>query len=173
MFKSRIRKLEERVEALEKRTTPGVGASIHFQPLVTAEISERKELEELMKESFSDKVRIAFPAEIPCGQDFTDGIDYAGAIERFKGAEERVEALEKHRPIRIIQAKCSGMSIGECIKTKRLAFGYSQENLAEQVGIGRSMMAQIERGSKIPNMLLGKSIAQALGCKVEDLYGEG
>lgn len=92
---------------------------------------------------------------------------------RMKRLEERVEALEKAPAPQHIQIECSGMSIGECIKTKRQAFGYSQENLAEQVGIGRSMMAQIERGSKIPNMLLGKSIAQALECKVEDLYGEG
>lgn len=65
------------------------------------------------------------------------------------------------------------MSIGECIKAKRIESGYSQDSLAKLVGIGQPMMAQIERGSKIPNMLLGKSIAQALECKVEDLYGEG
>ena len=64
------------------------------------------------------------------------------------------------------------MSIGECIKAKRVAFGYSQDRLAKAVGIGQSMMAQIERGTKVPNMLLGKSIAQVLECKVEDLYGE-
>lgn len=64
------------------------------------------------------------------------------------------------------------MSIGECIKEKRIAFGYSQAGLAMQVGIGQPMMAQIERGTKIPNMLLGKSIAEALECKVEELYGK-
>ncbi|MCM1121801.1 MAG: helix-turn-helix domain-containing protein [Ruminococcus flavefaciens] len=64
------------------------------------------------------------------------------------------------------------MSIGECIKTKRIAFGYSQDRLAKIVGIGQPMMAQIERGTKVPNMLLGKSIAEALGCKIEELYGE-
>lgn len=64
------------------------------------------------------------------------------------------------------------MSIGECIKEKRVAFGYSQERLAKIIGIGQPMMAQIERGSKVPNMLLGKSIAEALECKIEDLYGE-
>lgn len=92
---------------------------------------------------------------------------------RIKKLEERVEVLEKASTQQHIQIECSGMSIGECIKTKRLAFGYSQENLADQVGIGRSMIAQIERGSKIPSMLLGKTIAQALECKIEDLYGEG
>lgn len=41
-----------------------------------------------------------------------------------------------------------------------------------QVGIGQPMMAQIERGSKIPNMVLGRDIARVLGCKIEELYGE-
>lgn len=52
------------------------------------------------------------------------------------------------------------MSIGECIK-KRVASGYSQDKLAQIIGIRQPMMAQIERGTKIPNMLLGKSIAHA------------
>lgn len=64
------------------------------------------------------------------------------------------------------------MSIGECIKAKRIALGYSQDRLARVIGIGQSMMAQIERGTKVPNMLLGKSVAQALECNIEDLYGE-
>ncbi len=64
------------------------------------------------------------------------------------------------------------MTIGECIKAKRIANGYSQASLADQIGIGQPMMAQIERGTKIPNMLLGKSIARVLECKIEELYGE-
>jgi len=64
------------------------------------------------------------------------------------------------------------MSIGECIKRKRLEMGYSQDTFAKMIGIGQSMVAQIERGSKIPNMLLGKSIAEVLGCRVDELYGE-
>lgn len=64
------------------------------------------------------------------------------------------------------------MSIGECIKAKRIALGYSQDGLAKLVGIGQPMMAQIERGTKIPNMLLGRDIARILGCSMEDLFGE-
>ncbi len=61
------------------------------------------------------------------------------------------------------------MSIGECIKARRIASGYSQDGLAKMVGIGQPMMAQIERGSKIPNMLLGRDIAKVLGCGMEEL----
>jgi len=64
------------------------------------------------------------------------------------------------------------MSIGECIKEKRIASGFSQDGLAKMVGIKQPMIAQIERGTKIPSMLLGKSIAQALKCEIKDLYGE-
>lgn len=64
------------------------------------------------------------------------------------------------------------MSIGENIKAKRQAFGMTQEKLAEAVGIGRSMVAQIERGSKVPNMVLGRDLARVLGCGMEELLGD-
>lgn len=61
------------------------------------------------------------------------------------------------------------MNIGECIKKKRSEKGYSQSKLAQMVGIGQSMMAQIERGSKVPNMILGRDLARVLGCGMEEL----
>lgn len=64
------------------------------------------------------------------------------------------------------------MSIGENIKTRRQSIGMTQEELARAVGTGRSMVAQIERGSKIPNMMLGRDIARALGCGMEKLLEE-
>lgn len=62
------------------------------------------------------------------------------------------------------------MSIGESIKKLRIEQSMTQEELAKHVHIAQSMVAQIERGTKIPSMLLGKEIAAALGCKVEELY---
>ena len=47
-----------------------------------------------------------------------------------------------------------------------------QEKLADAVGLGRSMVAQIERGSKVPNMVLGRDIARVLGCGMEELLEE-
>lgn len=64
------------------------------------------------------------------------------------------------------------MSIGENIKTQRQSLGMTQEELAREIGTGRSMVAQIERGSKIPNMMLGRDIARALGCGMEKLLEE-
>lgn len=61
------------------------------------------------------------------------------------------------------------MSIGENIKRRRTENGMTQEEFSSQIGVGRSMLAQIERGTKIPNMILGSSIAQVLGCTMDEL----
>ena len=61
------------------------------------------------------------------------------------------------------------MSVGENIKAKRIALSMTQEGLANAVGLGRSMIAQIERGSKVPNIMLGRDIARVLQCGMEDL----
>ena len=61
------------------------------------------------------------------------------------------------------------MSIGSNIRKKRENLKISQTKLAESVGISQSLMAQFERGSKIPNMMLGREIASVLQCKMEDL----
>lgn len=64
------------------------------------------------------------------------------------------------------------MSVGENIKAKRMALGMTQESLATAVGLGRSMIAQIERGSKLPNVVLGRDIARVLQCKLDDLVSD-
>lgn len=64
------------------------------------------------------------------------------------------------------------MSVGENIKARRMELGMTQESLAKAVGLGRSMIAQIERGSKVPNIMLGKDIARVLQCGMEDLVSD-
>lgn len=61
------------------------------------------------------------------------------------------------------------MSIGENIKNLRKNRNFTQAQLAEMVGVGQSMIAQIERGTKVPTMTLGMDIAQALKCRYSDL----
>lgn len=61
------------------------------------------------------------------------------------------------------------MSIGENIKRKREERSLTQKELAEAVGVTQSMVAQIERGSKVPTMGLGKDIAIVLDCSMEEL----
>lgn len=64
------------------------------------------------------------------------------------------------------------MSIGENIKIKRLAIGLSQNELAAAVGVKQPTIAQYERGSKVPSMILGRDIARILQCTLDDLVGE-
>lgn len=64
------------------------------------------------------------------------------------------------------------MSVGEKIKAKRIAQGMTQQDLADSVSLGRSMIAQIERGSKIPNLLLSASLAKVLDCSLYDFLDE-
>lgn len=64
------------------------------------------------------------------------------------------------------------MSIGTNVKTKRLKLGMTQKVLADKVNVDQSLICQIERGSKTPNLLLGKEIADALGCRIDDLFAE-
>lgn len=65
------------------------------------------------------------------------------------------------------------MGIGENIKNRRIRSGQTQEEFATRIGVGRSMVAQIERGSKVPSMILGHEIARALDCSMEELMEGG
>lgn len=64
------------------------------------------------------------------------------------------------------------MSLSENIRNRRIKKSFTQQQFAEKVGVGRSMIAQIERGTKIPNMMLGKEIARVLECSMDDLVKE-
>ncbi len=61
------------------------------------------------------------------------------------------------------------MSIGENIKILRKREMISQEKLAKKVNVARSMIAQIERGTKTLTIPLGIEIAKALNCSIKDL----
>ena len=60
------------------------------------------------------------------------------------------------------------MSIGEYIKKIRNNNGLTQEALANEVGITRPMLAQIERGTKILTLPLALALADELHCSVYD-----
>lgn len=60
------------------------------------------------------------------------------------------------------------MNIGENTKKIRLEAGLTQEELAKKVGVGRSMLAQIERGTKTLSLPLAIDLADALECSVYD-----
>ena len=64
------------------------------------------------------------------------------------------------------------MSLSENIRNRRIKKSFTQQQFAEKVGVDRSMIAQIESGSKIPNMMLGREIARVLECSMDELVKE-
>lgn len=59
------------------------------------------------------------------------------------------------------------MSVGTKIKELRIKKGYTQEEMAEKVYISRPYYTNIERGVKIPNVILAGEIADVLGVTVD------
>ncbi len=61
------------------------------------------------------------------------------------------------------------MQIGENIRALRIKKGLSQMELARQIGVGQSMIRHIERGAKIPSLIVALDLAKALDCTVEEM----
>lgn len=61
------------------------------------------------------------------------------------------------------------MQMGERIKELRLKQNLKQSELAEKAQISRVAIGNYERGDRIPNAEILKSIAEALGVTINDL----
>lgn len=61
------------------------------------------------------------------------------------------------------------MSVGENIRTRREAMGFSQTSVAEKAGITAAMLCQVERGTKNPSLQVAAEIAKVLECSLEEL----
>ena len=64
------------------------------------------------------------------------------------------------------------MSVGSNIRRIRTEKWIKQKDVAAYAGISGAMLCQIERGTKNPSLQVGKLIADALGCSVEELMEE-
>jgi len=63
------------------------------------------------------------------------------------------------------------VSVGDNVRRIREQRQIPQKRLAEIVGVSPPMISQIERGTKNPSLQIGKAIADALGCTMEELLG--
>lgn len=61
------------------------------------------------------------------------------------------------------------MSFGKNLQECRNRCGLTQEQLAKAVNCSQAMIAQCERGSKVPTVVLACDIAEVLGTTVEVL----
>ncbi|OPA75209.1 transcriptional regulator [Paenibacillus selenitireducens] len=56
------------------------------------------------------------------------------------------------------------------IKDLRAAFGLTQEQLSEQIGVSRQTIISIESGRYNPSLELAYKISKVFGCKIEDVF---
>ena len=59
--------------------------------------------------------------------------------------------------------------IGRRIKQRRIEIGYTQEKLAEILGIGASHMSHLESGKTVPSMDVFINLCNALSCSADML----
>lgn len=62
------------------------------------------------------------------------------------------------------------IQFGKAVRSVRLEKGYSQEGLAERVGIHRTYIGDVERGTRNLSLLNIVRIADALSVPVEALF---
>lgn len=63
-------------------------------------------------------------------------------------------------------------ALGDRIRLERLRRKLSLEVLAAQAGVSRSMLSDVERGAKVPSVLVLDRIATGLGTSIARLLGE-
>lgn len=60
--------------------------------------------------------------------------------------------------------------LGNKIQKKRKEIGYSQEELAEKIGVSRAYMGFIEQGRNAPSLEILEKIAKHLKMSMSDLF---
>lgn len=55
---------------------------------------------------------------------------------------------------------------------KRSAAGLSQEALSERAGLHRTYVGLLERGKRMPSILVAKQLAESLGTTMSELLAE-
>lgn len=61
---------------------------------------------------------------------------------------------------------------GAVLRRRREAAGRSQEGLAAAAGLHRTYVSMLERGERMPSILVARKLAGALGTTMGDLLGE-
>jgi putative transcriptional regulator len=56
------------------------------------------------------------------------------------------------------------------VKELRAALGWTQEQLAEAVGVSRQSINSIERNRYVPSLLVALTFAKVFGCSTDDIF---
>jgi putative transcriptional regulator len=63
-----------------------------------------------------------------------------------------------------------GTQVQNRVKELRTARGWTQEQLAEAVGVSRQSINSIERERYVPSLELALSFARVFGCATDDIF---
>ncbi|SFV23452.1 helix-turn-helix transcriptional regulator [Micrococcus terreus] len=59
------------------------------------------------------------------------------------------------------------------LKEARERAGWSQQRLADELGVSRQTVISLEKGRYDPSLPLAFRLASAFGCRIEDLFTPG
>ena len=62
--------------------------------------------------------------------------------------------------------------LGKQISIRRRACQWSQDQLAEQIGVATETISRFERGAVLPSLATLQKLAQILGARISDLLSE-
>lgn len=63
-------------------------------------------------------------------------------------------------------------SVGKAIARRREKAGYTQEEVAEKLGLGRGAIARVEQGIAIPTIVRLVELADLFRCRIDELLVE-
>ncbi len=61
------------------------------------------------------------------------------------------------------------MTFGQRMRSRREALSISPEEMADKIGVSRPTVVRYELDTKMPPLMVAKSIAEVLGCTVDNL----
>jgi len=63
-----------------------------------------------------------------------------------------------------------GENVSNTVRENRRRLGWTQEELAQRVGVSRQSIISIERGRYIPSLPLALRFARVFDCTADDLF---
>lgn len=61
-------------------------------------------------------------------------------------------------------------NVSNRVKERRQELGWTQQELADRVGVSRQSVNSIERERYVPSLPLALAIARVFGCSTDDLF---
>lgn len=63
------------------------------------------------------------------------------------------------------------MEFGKILRKKRENKGYTQEEVAQRLGISKQNVCSFEKGYKIPSLMIAVAAADLFGCSMDEMIG--